>query len=435
MALVAHFFEACLPSFLGPPVEKKQKVSSNTPSTQYLDGLRGLVAISVFIQHFSLPWQDHLYDGYGFQGHRSVLRLPIVRALYVGPLVPIFFVINGYVLSLGTFKPTTVMSPSTSRGLAASCFRRSMRLFMLPIVSSFAVLILVRLGLFSFPYDEMPGRTPDYPQRLETFPMQLRQWLLFVTQELVNPWRWDIPSLLYGPHLWTIPVSFKGSMAVYLSCLMLLYIKARVRIAILLVTILYALVQTRWDMVPFFGGMILCQLDMLYPISTTIHNSHQRLAKTVFWFCILLAGLYVGSFPITQKPERCVSQYRWLCNITPRYMYWHDLAAFLIVLAVCRETLLQRFFNSRVLQYFGKISFSFYIVHEPLLHVFGFYTVPFTWSLIGNKTHFQYQFGLLTAMSITGFVTTWVADRCKYVVEDTLTRISRWIERVCDDST
>ena len=51
------------------------------PATAFLDGLKGIFALIVFIEHFSLPWQKGIYHGYGEGTNWSLLQLPIIRAL------------------------------------------------------------------------------------------------------------------------------------------------------------------------------------------------------------------------------------------------------------------------------------------------------------------------------------------------------------------
>lgn len=224
-----------LPSFLwlsGP--ERNVVTTSRNHSTAYMDGLRGMVSILVFVRHFNLPWQQHLDYGYGYDGYNGLLRLPFLRLSFSGPLVPMFFILSGYVLSVKPFKLARKGSwEPLVLSLAGSVFRRGARLFLPPLISTFCVMILAHLGLFSFPYDEMPGREPTYPPLIDGIGSQLLSWIGFVTTELTNPWRWDVGALRYGPHLWTIPLSFKGSLVVYLTCLALLRVRSGSRLVIL----------------------------------------------------------------------------------------------------------------------------------------------------------------------------------------------------------
>jgi len=428
-----------------------------------MDGLRGLVAVLVFVRHFTLPWFAHIDYGYGCQDtYYGVLRLPFLRLLYSGPLVPVFFVVSGYVLSAKTIRLSHRSSSSSTCGneaqafvsLSASAFRRALRLFPPPIASTFLVMLLVHAGFFSFNYDAMPGRQPVHPEALSSFAAQLGQWgLTFVADELANPWRWDVPRLIYGPHLWTIPVSFKGSAVTFLACLMLARARPNVRLGLLCAAVAYALSRGRWDMAPFLGGIVLCELDAWrdqhHPDGKHGNNASSESKKgakhhprhllrklhALIPTIALLAGLYVGSFPRANNAgEYCVVGYQTLCRITPSYRYWHAAAAFTTMWALSRSTTLQRPFVSGPARYLGRVSFSMYLVHEPLLHVFGFFTVPFFWGLTGDDRtglRYQYQLGFGLGMALTAFVLVWVADLFREYVELPCGRVAARVESLC----
>ena len=438
-------------------------------STGYLDGLRGLVAILVFVRHFSLPWQEKLDYGYGYEGqYYGVLRLPVLRLLYAGPLVPVFFIVSGYVLSAKAVKLAHRRSyDEIAVSLASSTFRRGIRLFLPPVISSLLVVVSVRLGLFSFDYSAMPetGRIPVRPRRLDTTGAQLMQWMGFVADELVNPWRWDVPRLEYGPHLWTIPVSFKGSMVVFLASLMLLRTRPNIRLGLVTASIAYALSRGRWDMAPFLCGRLLCELDFrqntnrvasqddnLDPdfLSPVVRKKTRRsiiiiprgiarklrgLFSRALVHVSLLLGMYIGSFPRHNNGTRadCVQGYQTMCWLTPNYRHWQAVGAFAIMWAISREKVLRRPLECRLAQYLGRISFSVYLVHEPLLHVFGFFTVPFfRIALAGDSgSTFLSQLGFGLAMAVTGFVLVWVADVFRSVVEEPIGRLAAQVEVLC----
>ncbi|KAL7905109.1 acyltransferase 3 [Trichoderma velutinum] len=426
-----------LPSWLQPESTYRPTSIKNIHTTSYLDGLRGLISILVFVRHFSLPWQKHMDYGYGYDHYYGILRLPILRLMYAGPLVPMFFIVSGFVLSIKSFKLAQIAAhESLFLSLSKSTFRRAIRLFSPPIITTFFVMVLAQLGSFSFPYSDMPGRRPIHPVVEGSFWLQFLRWITFVTDELVNPWRWDIPRLEYGPHLWTIPISYKGSLVVFLLCLMLARVRPTVRLVMLCSQMVYAIMQRRWDIAPFLAGMVLSQLNLRHSADTFVQSKNTKkpllsYIRDVLDFLLLLLGLYIGSFPRHNQGIDCVSGYRSLCAITPNYRYWHDVAAFTIIWALSQQTHLQAALSSATAQYFGKISFSMYLIHEPLLHVFGFFTVPFFWKFTGTDSIFHYQLGFGLGMIITAFVLIWLSDLFKTAVEDTCERLSTWVENAC----
>lgn len=434
---------ALTPTWLHPstnsPIQTKSK---KVQSTAYMAGIRGLISVLVFVRHFSLPWQQNMDYGYGYQGHNEILRLPYLRLLFAGPLVPTFFILSGYVLSIKSLQLSNSSSPTWENitlSLAGSAFRRGLRLFLPPILSTLGVMILLRAGLFSFPYDTMPGRIPDHPVLLETAFQQLWDWARFVLAEMTNPWRWDSGALIYGPHLWTIPISFRGSLVTFLMCLALLRVKSSVRLGILTIGIVHSVLLGRWDMSLFLGGMLLSGVDAH---KARQHHEQARSPSTIQAdglpvydihprsLVLLLIGGFIASFPRSNHHGHCVIGYQTLCNLTSDYHYWHALGAFLLTWAIWQDKAIQRVMNTSIAQYLGKISFSMYIIHEPLLHVFGFFTVPFFWNITGSRTILQYQSGFILGMATNLFVLIWLADMFWRYIEVRCGSISNRIERL-----
>lgn len=429
---------AFLPSWLQPPKDEYSLHNKPHP-TAYLDGLRGLVAVLVFVRHFALPWQQHLDYGYGHDGFYGFLRLPYLRLFFSGPLVPIFFIISGYVLSAKSLKLSRSKSlEAILIALSGSIFRRAIRLFLPPIISTFFVMIVAYLGFFSFPYEDMPGRIPVHPEALQSLWVQIIQWGDFSFNELTNPWRLDVPLLLYGPHLWTIPISFRGSMVVFLACLCLIRTRSYIRIGMLVLVILTALPHERWDMASFLSGILLCEMDInrKLPLQATAEKARNSfiqkyIGKALTGLCFFL-GLYLGSFPrYNQRGESCVIGYQWCCRIGWNYRYWHGVGAYLFMLALSRSSVFRRPLESALLQYLGRISFSIYIVHEPFLHIFAFHTVPLLWTVTGKETIVGYQVGFLIAMSVSAFLLVWLADLFELYVKTPCDKFSSWLESIC----
>ncbi|KAF5685256.1 acyltransferase [Fusarium circinatum] len=133
-----------LPSFITESQTSRDNIQAR-PSlspTLYLDGLRGLFSFLVFLRHFLLPWEEGLDTGFGQNGNMSFMKLPIIRLIYGGPTVPIFFIVSGFVLA---YKPLKLIHKKDYSTLGlytmSSVLRRPFRLFLPPLVSTFIVAI------------------------------------------------------------------------------------------------------------------------------------------------------------------------------------------------------------------------------------------------------------------------------------------------------
>ena len=84
---------------LAPHLSKPPRIHP----TSYLDGLRGLASLIVFAHHYTCEYVYPYVAYYGVSADKmpsSPVQLPFVRVVYAGrPMVHIFFVISGFVLS------------------------------------------------------------------------------------------------------------------------------------------------------------------------------------------------------------------------------------------------------------------------------------------------------------------------------------------------
>jgi peptidoglycan/LPS O-acetylase OafA/YrhL len=433
---------ALLPSPIQERIMQLPQKPEKLYPTSYLNGLRGFVACLVFVRHFSLPWQPHLDYGYGERDgeYDGILRLPIVRIIYAGPLVPMLFVVSGYVISLKPVKLIGMGSWDTLLfTLSSSIFHRGIRLFLPTIISTFCAMLAISLGLFNFDYTSMPGHQPVHPNVFNSFWAQFLDWSKFVFLDLTNPFTWQIPRSEYGPHLWTIPLTFRGSMVVALVLVGISRTRRSWRLVLSTVMAIYCLLQTRWEISTFLAGTVLCELDLtrhghLSPDAMPAIRAPKfaRLSKVIWILCALLT-LFVGSFP-RYNDGIGVPGYQWMCLITPNYRYWDAMAGVGIVILLAKAQAIHGILTTAPMQYLGKISFSMYIVHEPLLHIIGYHTVPAMWHITGKEQIVQYQMGFGLGMLITFFLLLWCADVFRRLVLQPCERLSVWVEKKCSIS-
>ncbi|KAF5627484.1 acyltransferase [Fusarium sp. NRRL 52700] len=414
-----------LPSFItqgSVPKDSPQARSSSSP-TLYLDGLRGLFSFLVFLRHFLLPWEEGLDTGFGQNGDTSFIKLPIIRLLYAGPTVPIFFIVSGFVLA---YKPLKLIHKKDYNALGlytmSSVLRRPFRLFLPPLVSTFIVAIAVSAGLYSAPYQDMPGWVPRYPEQLGSLWVQIWDWISFVLVDLTHPWSWKSPMSEYDSHLWTIPIQFRASMIIYLTLLALARARVWVRGTALVFLCLYSLQQGRWEMYLFFAGVFLAErsLENHHDFGPLPSDGGESATKQLpirpsAWSRILqkllfFVGLYLSSYPRARNAGFSTPGYILLSSLTDRYIYWQSYGATLICWSLSRDRLLQKPFTSRPLRYLAKISFTLYLVHGPVLHLFGYSMVPAFQGLTGSSTPWQYQSGLLLALAVLAPIVVWIAD-------------------------
>jgi peptidoglycan/LPS O-acetylase OafA/YrhL len=437
---VFNIYVEFLPSFIRSHLDGPSSEVGKIHPTSYLDGFRGVMCFLVFVRHFFLPWIPELDHGFK-QGldNSHILQLPVLRILYSGPNVPVFLVVSGYVMSL---KPTKLARngrlEKLSLSVASSIFRRAVRLFTPPLVSTLIVMIMVQLNFFSFLYTSMPGSVPIHPQKYSSIFAQFLDWVQFVFMDLTNPWNWRTPPLLYGAHLWTIPLQFRSSMVLFLTIMGLSRLRPAARAALLALLPTFCVAHGRWDVALYLSGMALAEYDCqsektepsILPLKTLLRPKtfSTRLLFRTTWILVFVLALYLASFP-RFKDGVGAPGYQSLYMITSNYRFWHSYGAVLAMWCLGRSRRFQSLFTFRFTRYLGKISFSLYIVHEPLLHVIGFRIVDLMWRLTGRETKSQSQLGLAISFCLVTPMLIWVADLFHYHIDRRCGNLAVWMEK------
>lgn len=128
-------------------------------------------------------------------------------------------------------------------------------------------------------------------------------------------------------------------------------------------------------------GAVLCERNLMSAPDSFLLKSTFRFRKPCF-YALLALGAYLGGVPVrgfaTMSKTTLAEQpgFSMLSHLIPGIYF--DVTHFLgTISAVCLVTALiglpelHRFFESRVLQYLGRISFSLYLCHGPILSTLG----------------------------------------------------------------
>ena len=422
---------ALLPSFLWSP--PRMSASSNTGKqisrTSALDGLRGLSCLAVM--NFHILWAYHSYTNYGYglslvdmatclqepnvsaQNH-LVLQLPGFRLLYVGTApVSAFFIVSGFVLS---HRPLALAREGhwteLLNNLSSSTFRRGIRLYLPVIAATVLSLLTFLLGwwqyrpllLYQDPQLTIHFGEPKIKGKLN-LAMQIFDWLEDLAG-VMDVWNWHEYYGRYDSHLWTIGCEFRASMIVLLLLPVYLFIRSAYRFMFLLVFIIHAYLSQRWEISLFFSGIFLADLSQKHRLQ--VMNQHNeftqrldqstatlkgRLVVSLTRLCLLCISLYLMS-----APDHCLLYtpgYRVLSRLIPSFdasphRFYPSIGAFLLVGLVSNcppDRFINRYLlNTRVIQYFGRLSYSIYLVHGPLVHILGYRLFDYMLTLNGSKT-------------------------------------------------
>lgn len=473
---------ALLPSYVQNWLRNEQPTPDKLLPTSALDGLRGIAAVIVLHFHIMFAYQRLIEYGYGKDEENThIVQLPFVKLIYAGHfMVTLFFVVGGYVISL---KPIKLMRSHLweplYHTLVSSVFRRGLRLYLPGFIASFITMLTVQAGLWEFsrPYTE--DRTyifqPEGHPGPMSFGAQFHVWLR-AAMEMTNVFSYNSNDCSwpfynpYDPHLWTIQYEFLSSLVVFLVLLAFSRCHTPIRLVAVLAFMFWAGFWIHWEVVCFLSGTLLAEVNTLLrppapsraeealelpPYQAAPYESSEkprrfsrlrpilsRASRAAFersQYChipLFVFGLYLGSAPnlnIEQAPG-----YYYLSRLIPSG-YWikdpkrflHTLGSMLLVFTVPNSTILQVPFLTRPAQYLGKISYSFYIVHGPLVHIVGFSVTPSMWKLTGMETTGQYCLGLALGSLVLALCVFWTADVFWRLVDCNCVRFSKWVEKKC----
>ncbi|MDO5572725.1 MAG: acyltransferase [bacterium] len=328
----------------------------------YIDGLRGIACILVFVNHFLMAFFPASYLGGDTVSHIPggldtwYASSPVSVLTNGNFMVCVFFILSAYVLSCKILQNADKDNALDS--ISSSFLKRYFRLFLPVFCVCILILILSRLGLFFNNAAAavtgsglMTGRY-EYPLSLyELFSSSFaRIW--FKADETFSNSFWMLSTLFIGGFLSSILSIMAG--------------KHNRRMLIL-----YG-----------FFALIFIHLDSLYLsfvfgtalayISVRHQDWLDRIRQTMFLkvgavFAALL-GLLFGGYP--SGIDAPVNLYHYLnhlpAGITP-YQFYHILGAFLLTAAVLCLPMLQKALSVKPILFLGNISFAIYLLNLPLI--------------------------------------------------------------------
>ncbi|ROV94991.1 hypothetical protein VMCG_08294 [Cytospora schulzeri] len=379
------------------------------------NGLRGVAAFLVVFHHSSLLWFSwEIHSGWVPGQPLWLVQLPIIRLFISGPpQVAIFFVVSGYAIS---HKPLKLARQGrfdeVGSTLASSFFRRHPRLFMPAVVVTFASAVITQLGWFAhegFPGVAAPTREPPHAGNLWVQLLHVAWTEVAVTdpvgqehvqggvgRRILNP---------YDANLWTLPIEFNSSMVVFMFLAAFSRVHNRVRMVFAFALICYfQCIFVYWALFLFLGGMLICDLHFELeqwrsraaerPLSdeTTVAPmwdqagqgwasralrkvTGSRFPGQIPGLAFFVLALWLLSMPEMGRSAHEAAGFATIASLVPA-KFGDDLVvpigAVLLVFVVDRATHLHVLFTNPFSQYLGRISYSLYMVHGPLLWTLGY---------------------------------------------------------------
>jgi peptidoglycan/LPS O-acetylase OafA/YrhL len=459
--------------------------------TSYLNGLRGCTALKVFTFHYIHALSDIAFQPWGTnERHRYILEFPIIRYFYSGFTSHIFFGVAGYLTSVRLLQlmdaPDPLSQAQVLASISASLFRRVFRLYLPVFIITLMTATWIYLGLYEHnrPYlldhqKYFPGEWNEpKPLQYSTYCEQLKFWSseMFDLTNII----WEETFYpVHDQHLWSILSEMRASLHLYLCLLMLAQCTGRVRLVFFSILIVLYFYWNHWDIWVYILGALVAQIDIILTeaqqrnkspllssfqeklepmeleqsIRPSLSNTTYQLPRQVSnhitlpslrFFGFLLA-FYFLSYPIDGSRDYAPG-YMTLNLAIPDWMtrkdkFYPNIGTAILLLLLVRSdpktSKWRKLLTSKIPQYMGSISFGFYLVHGPIMHLFGFMIPQWVWwgwlGLEGgnNTTDFQWITGVLCGWVPTLVVSLWAADVWTREVEERCVRFVKVLEGWC----
>lgn len=229
----------------------------------------------------------------------------------------------------------------------------------------------------------------------------------------------------------------------YLTQLGLSRLKPAFRIFGLVSLIAWAQHIERWEMILFYGGFLLAELDSrrrakaaatVDPFSKSSSPPPPSRLWSAVYIAAFVGGLYLMGQPATQLEHSpgWATLNAWIPkHIRHRQRYWTGWGALLLVWSTSIHAPLQRIFTNSLVQYLGKISFPLYLMHGAVIHTVGYGIMEFLWRTLGRDTFVRKETGFVVAAAFVLVVAVWAADLFMRVVDGPTIRFAKWMEGRC----
>ena len=321
---------------------------------QSLESIRGIACLMVVLSHISLTFFPfiHAFEGKAKTGEyqfQALIHETPLSVLFSGlSAVYIFFVLSGYILTkVALSKPKEEFLVS----LTDMALRRYPRL-MIPAAISCLIAVML-LNLVSVPKDSLSdwinalyGDTGHYSFYGALYSGAFESFFRPVYST-------------YNPVLWTLRIELLGSFLVYLICLNRQLIRLRCFLFTLFILTLWLgysgtiSLGTSLGLVSFYAGYL------IYTKGSLSSSNRGPI--------LLLLGCYLGGMHNTSNA------YSFIYDVLGENAYeiCNFLSGFLIVYSVTTSRRLSRFFSNDFGNLIGKLSFSVYLLHLPMIASVG----------------------------------------------------------------
>lgn len=354
---------------------------------KYLDGLRGVASIVVFLQHLK----------YTFFLSQSTLLLTQIYSLDLFPIIKtfiisffnlffdgnlavwIFWLLSSYVISIKFFRTDKDLDKLIINYFTKRYFRLLIPVFISVIIGYF----LMKFGfMYNLKYTE--NLVHDFSRKWIRLNYSFEPNFFNAIKSSFFDTFFDYKTKSsYNIVLWTIKNEFLGSLFTFSVFAVIRHNSKRYYIYLIIFLVLIKL-KVLWLSI-FLLGHVLCDFDFSQ-LTKSLKNKEMKMHKynkLIFCLSILLIIFSKHILLIAKVPTEYVN---FLCSI-------------IIVYITLRNRFFKRFFSNKICSFLGKISFSLYLIHVPIICSLSCYLI-----MLNNNIQ-----GILLTTSVTFFTSLCIA--------------------------
>ena len=372
----------------------------------YLDGLKGLGCVCVFLTHFVFAFYYGMYQYEEASCHLpgnldiAIGKSPLNLLFNGNTAVRLFLILSGYLLCRNYFLHRD------RKRLLRSAAGRYLRLMPVVLAVNLCVYVCMRLGLYQNGAAAALAGSEEWFAGFNAFPPSAAEML---KESLYGCFLFGTND--YNGVVWTLQMLFLGAYLDY--GLALLVSRMRFR------WILYgglAVLLLRTDFLGIFLGYVLC--DFMHTEWTW---EDRLLSSPPVNRVLFVVGLYFMSYPSAGFGYEGT-----IWGILPFVYvnYYHIFGVLCFVTAVTGLLPLQRFFAWKGFRYLGRISYSLYLIHFPVTATLG------TWFLLTFHERLGYNLACLLNLILISGVTVALSELSVRFVEPLGKKGERLIGRI-----
>lgn len=354
---------------------------------KYLDGLRGLASFAVILFHmdFFIGTMTSPSPGYGQDSY----LWQVYRRLLDGNFsVCVFFVLSGYSLILSYYRT------NNEKYLSEAVFKRYLRLTPLVAASVIMSFLLWHNDLyFNKAAASLIGGHDWFYNNFNGNP----NFLDAIYQAILGVY---LGNVSFNGPLWTIKIEFWASLFLFAFCTFFYNQKKVILISLITVfALILCLGVSGLYTSLFIAGALMLKMKM---------KRDKRLALLIM--PAMLLGTENRWSTVSAHSDSFLSQTLQI-DVTASSIIFHSIGACLLLIAVLNSSALQKLLSLRPFEFLGKISFSMYVFHLPVVMSVG------SWIMV----YFYGSYGKVVASAlaiIVSIVVTLIISKLAYLLID-----------------